>query len=123
MKNWLFAFIFLNSAMCSAATIINPMDFDGSEAQKKLVIDSITATVKKDYCEKINMCQESTLRMLEKQNLEAFKEATKATDRKIMNAVIHDYCEKIDMCNYGTILMMYKKNSDESKKTLTWQKP
>jgi hypothetical protein len=49
-----------------------------------------------------------------------FKEATKATDRKIMNAVIHDYCEKIDMCNYGTIWMMYKKNFEASHKTLAW---
>jgi hypothetical protein len=120
MKKWFFALIIFNSAVCSAATILNPMDFDGSEAQKKQVIESITATVKKDYCEKIDMCQESTLRMMEKQNLDAFKEATKATDRKIMNAVIHDYCEKIDMCNYGTIWMMYKQNSKASNKSLTW---
>ncbi|MEO8643766.1 hypothetical protein [Pseudomonas sp.] len=91
MKKWLLAFLVFNSVMCSAATILNPMDFDGSEAQKKQVIDSITVTVKKDYCEKIDMCQESTLCMMEKQNLDAFKKATKATDRKIINVVIHDY--------------------------------
>ena len=120
MKKWLLALIFFNSVICSATTILNPMDFDGSEAQKKQVIEFITATVKKDYCEKIDMCQESTLRMMEKQNLDAFKEATKATDRKIMNAVIHDYCEKIDMCNYGTIWMMYKKDLEASHKALAW---
>ncbi|MFJ4248194.1 hypothetical protein [Pseudomonas sp. NPDC089741] len=120
MRKWIFALLCLNCLTCSAATILNPMDFDGSEVQKKQVIDSITATVKKDYCEKIDMCQESTLRMMEKQNLDAFKEATKATDRKIMNAVIDDYCKKIDMCNYGTIWMMYKKNFEAKNKNLTW---
>jgi hypothetical protein len=73
MKKWLLALIFFNSAICSAATILNPMDFDGSEVQKKQVIESITATVKKDYCDKIDMCQESTLRMMEKQNLDALQ--------------------------------------------------
>ena len=58
--------------------------------------------------------------MMEKKNLDSFKEATKATDRKIMNAVIHDYCEKIDMCNYSTIWMMYKKNFEAKNKSLTW---
>jgi hypothetical protein len=120
MKKWLFTLMLFNSMVCSAATILNPMDFDGSEAQKKQVIDFITATVKKDYCEKIDMCQESTLRMMEKQNLDAFKEATKATDRKIMDSVIRDYCDKIDMCNYGTIWMMYKQNLKASTKTLSW---
>jgi hypothetical protein len=120
MKKLFFTLLFFSTFTCSAATILNPMDFDGSEAQKKQVIDFITTTVKKDYCEKIDMCQESTLRMMEKQNLDAFKEATKATDRKIMNAVIRDYCDKIDMCNYGTIWMMYKKNFEAKNKNLTW---
>jgi len=120
MKKLLFILTLFSSFSCTAATILNPMDFDGSEAQKQQVIDSITATVRKDYCEKIEMCQESTLRMMEKKNLDSFKEATKATDRKIMNAVIHDYGEKIDMCNYSTIWMMYKKNFEAKNKSLTW---
>lgn len=118
IKKWLLALILYNSAVCSAATILNPMDFDGTEDQKKQVIESVTSMVKKDYCEKIDMCQESTLRMMEKQNLDAFKKATKATDRKIMDAVIHDYCRKIDMCNYDTIWMMYKQNFEASHKAL-----
>ncbi|NWC92866.1 MULTISPECIES: hypothetical protein [Pseudomonas] len=121
MKKLLLALFFFNASVCSAATaVLNPMDFDGSDAQKKQVLDFVTATVKKDYCEKIDMCQESTLRMMEKQNLDAFKQATKATDRKIMDAVIRDYCGKIDMCNYGTIWMMYKQNFEASNKKLAW---
>ena len=64
MKKWLLSLILFNSVVCSAATTLNPMDFDGSEAQKKQVIESIIATVKKDYCGKIDMCEESTLRTL-----------------------------------------------------------
>lgn len=53
MKKWLLSLIFFKSVVYSAATILNPMGFDGSEAQKKQVIKSISATVKKDYCEKL----------------------------------------------------------------------
>ncbi|WP_220459303.1 hypothetical protein [Pseudomonas sp. MD195_PC81_125] len=52
MKKLLFILTLFSAFSCSAATILNPMDFDGSEAQKQQVIDSITATVRKDYCEK-----------------------------------------------------------------------
>lgn len=120
MKKWSIALIFLSSGVCSAATFINPMDFDGSESQKNQVIEFITASVKKDYCEKVDMCQESTLRMMEKQNLDSFKLATKATDRKIMNSVVRDYCKKIDMCNYSTLWIMYKQNYEASNKKLSW---
>lgn len=54
--------------------------------------------------------------MMEKQNLDAFKKASKATDRKIMDRVILDYCYSgIDMCNYQTISMMYDQNFKTSK--------
>lgn len=104
------------------ADFIHPMDFDGSDQQKAAVVEFIKKTVKKDYCESgIDMCQESTLRMMEQQNLEAFKKATKATDRKIMDRVIKDYCNSgVDMCNYTTIQMMYEQNLQASQKKLEW---
>ena len=104
------------------ADFIHPMDFNGSEEQKNRVVEIIKARVKKDYCQSgINMCQDTTLRMMEQQNLNAFKAATKAKNRKIMDRAIKDYClSGIDMCNYTTILMMYKQNVDASKKNLKW---
>lgn len=104
------------------ADFIHPMDFDGSEAQKNKVVEIIKERVKKDYCQSgIDMCQNTTLRMMEKQNLNAFKEASKAQDRKIMDRVIKDYCDSgVDMCNYSTILMMYKQNLEAGKKQLNW---
>ena len=104
------------------ARFINPMDFNGSEFQKQEVIAYIKARVRHDYCESgLDMCQNTTLRMMEKKNLVAFKEATRATDRSVMDRVIKDYCySRLDMCNYTTIWMMYKKNSEAGRQSLSW---
>lgn len=104
------------------AKFINPMEFDGSEAQKKEVIEYIKARVHKDYCEgKLDMCQDTTLRMMERENLDAFKQASQAQDKKIMDKVIKDYCRSgLDMCNYSTINMMYNENLKASKDKLEW---
>ncbi|POD91431.1 hypothetical protein BV924_21395 [Pectobacterium odoriferum] len=121
MRKLLFIPLFFSSFMAAAA-FIHPMDFDNSEAQKNEVIEFIKETVKQDYCESgFDMCQESMLRMMEKENLNAFKLATKAKDRKIMDKVIEDYCESgFDMCNYSNIYMMYKENLKASKQSLEW---
>lgn len=120
MRNILFCLIVLLPFNALAADFIHPMDFDGSDAQKKKVIQIIKARVKKDYCDTVDMCQPSTLRMMEQQNLNAFKEATRATNREIMDRVIKDYCYTIDMCSYTTILMMYKENLKASRQHLEW---
>lgn len=114
--------LFLLAPTSALAGFVHPMDFNGSDAQKKEVIEYIQARVRKEYCESgLDMCQNTTLRMMEKKNLEAFKEASQATDRSVMNRVIRDYCYGgVDMCNYSTILMMYKKNVDAGKKSLSW---
>lgn len=105
----------------ASASFVHPMDFDGSEAQKEQVIQFIKETVKKDYCGKVDMCNATTLRMMEKQNLDAFKQATQAKDRAVMDRVIKDYCNgAVDMCNYSTIKMMYDQNELASKQDLSW---
>ena len=98
------------------------MDFNGSETQKNEVIQYIKARVRSDYCDgELDMCQNTTLRMMEKENLKAFKNATQATDRKTMNRVIKDYCNSgLDMCNYTTIYMMYKENVSAGEDDLDW---
>lgn len=58
---------------------------------------------------------------MEQENLKAFKEATKAQDRKIMDSVINSYCNSsVDMCTYTIILMMYKQNLNASQAQLSW---
>lgn len=110
------------SAFAANAGFINPMDFDGSESQKQEVINYIQAKVKADYCDgQLDMCQPTTLRMMEQQNLKSFKELTQAKDRKIMNGVIKDYCDSsLDMCNYTTIEMMYQQNLKANNQELSW---
>jgi len=120
MKKILFGLVILFPFHVLAADFIHPMDFDGSDAQKNKVVQIIKARVKKDYCGTVDMCQPSMLRMMEQQNLNAFKDATKATNREIMDRVIKDYCYTVDLCNYTTILMMYKENLRASRQQLEW---
>lgn len=109
-------------SFAAQADFVNPMDFDGSEAQKDEVINFIQEKVKADYCDgQLDMCQPTTIRMMEQQNLTAFKKLTKAEDREIMDRVIKDYCESgLDMCSYSTIEMMYQQNLKASSKKLAW---
>ena len=102
------------------AKFIHPLDFDGSEAQKNEVISYIQARVKQDYCQTVDMCQEMMLRMMEKENLEAFKRLTQTTNRKIMDRTIQDYCGSVDMCTYQMIEMMYKENVKAAGQELAW---
>lgn len=106
----------------SFAKFINPMKFDGSDAQKQEVIQYIQSHVHKTYCEgELDMCQDTTLRMMERAELNSFKEATQATNNKIMDRVIKTYCDgELDMCSYSNINMMYKENLKASTESLTW---
>lgn len=99
---------------------VHPMDFDGSEEQKALVINYITKHVYDQYCEGINMCQESMLRRMEQKDLDAFKYLTKAENRKVLDQAITDYCKTIDICSFSMIQRMYEKNLAASKQKLSW---
>ncbi|POW59040.1 hypothetical protein C3408_05580 [Candidatus Pantoea alvi] len=121
MKLLVGAALLLTSAAANAG-FVHPLDFDGSEAQKKEVISYIQKRVKADYCDgQLDMCQPTTLRMMEKQNLNAFKKLTKVTDRQVLDRVIKDYCQgTLDMCSYTTLEMMYKQNAKATKQELSW---
>ena len=67
------------------------------------------------------MCQNTILRMMEQQNLDAFKKGTQAKNRAVMDRAIKDYCNSgLDMCNYTTIMMMYDENVAAGAKELDW---
>ena len=116
----IFLVIFLLSKN-ALADFVHPMIFD-EKTQKEEVLNYIKDHVKKDYCSgSIDMCNHSTLRMMEQQNLDSFKKLMQAQDKKIMDKVIEDYCSAtLDMCSYSTILMMYEQNLKASKKELEW---
>lgn len=124
MKTLLAATLILAALTSTSATadFVHPMDFDGSEQQKNEVIQYIKDRVRQSYCNSnLDMCQETILRMMEKQNLASFKNVTKAKNRQIMDRVIKDYCQgSLDMCDYTVIEMMYLQNLSASKESLTW---
>ncbi|NQY58181.1 MAG: hypothetical protein HRT55_06465 [Colwellia sp.] len=101
-----------------AASIIHPLDFKGGDAEKKKVIQQIKLSVKKTYSQ-IGMGDPSTLRMMEKEELNSFKKLTKVDNRKLLDNVIRQYCS-VGMCNYNTIFMMYNEQNKASKQNLTW---
>ncbi len=113
----LIAFVITGSIVYSQE-FVSPINFEETEKNKKAVIDFIKKQVKDDYSA-IGMDDPATLRMMEQENLDAFKELTKITNTKLLKEVIKDYCD-IGMCNYSTILMMYKEQEKASKKELKW---
>jgi len=113
--------ITLFSANAAAAAFVHPMDFDNSKSQKKQVVDYIKSVVNHEYCSKMDMCTPATLRMMERSNLNAFKELTTAKNRKLMDRMINDYCRSsLRACSYTTIKMMYAHNLSASKQQLEW---
>ena len=122
-------FIFLNLMWCIVGltkNIPHPIDFKGSEQEKKNIISFIEKNVNEIYCENEllkSMCTNSLLRMMEDEELTSFKKLTKAKEELILNNVIQTYCMNSmleDMCMYSTILMMYEEEVKASGKKLTW---
>ena len=101
-----------------AQSFVSPIDFISNETNKKRVISFIEKQVKDDYSA-IGMDNPLILRMMEAENLKAFRELTKVTNTSLLKDVIKDYC-KIGMCNYVIILMMYNEQNKASNKTLEW---
>jgi hypothetical protein len=110
--------LFVFSLSLFSQSFISPIGFVENETNKQKVIAYIEKQVKEDYSA-IGMNDPSTLRMMEKENLDAFKKLTKVSNTTLLKEVIKTYCE-IGMCNYSTILMMYNEQNKASKETLEW---
>jgi hypothetical protein len=110
-----FSFFFLHSY---GQSFVSPIGFVENEVNKQSVIEFIKKQVKQDYSA-IGMGDPSTLRMMESENLKAFKELIKVTNTSLLKEVIDKYCG-IGMCNYTTIWMMYKEQEKASQKSLQW---
>jgi hypothetical protein len=115
-KLTLLLFLFLSTSTCFAGNLVHPLDFNGSEVEKERVLSYIQHDVKETYSA-IGMGDPSTLRMMESEELNSFKQLTKVNNRKLLDNVINKYCS-IGMCNYSTILMMYKEQESASNKKL-----
>lgn len=118
IKSLLLFGIVLFTSNLFAQTFVSPIGFTSNETNKNMVIAYIKKDVKDTYS-KIGMNDPITLRMMEKENLEAFKALTKVSNRSLLKDVIKTYCD-IGMCNYTTILMMYNEQNKASNKSLEW---
>lgn len=114
-------FVAIFNILCfeAFAAFIHPMDFNGSEAQKKQVIQNIRSSVKIDYCDKLKVCSASFLRRMEQKELDSFKLITKAENRKMLNNLMNTFCTK-DSCNYSMIWRMYQRELTDSQISLRW---
>lgn len=101
-----------------ASDFVHPLDFKGTNKEKRKVVEYIIKNVKKTYGA-IGMDDPSTLRMMEKKEIDLFKKLARVKDRKLLDRIITTYCG-IGMCNYTTIFMMYNKELNASKESLTW---
>ncbi len=117
-KAFILTVIFFVCAPLFADDFIHPLDFKGTDKEKQEVIAFIQENVKKTYTA-IGMGDPLILRMMEKEELEAFKKLMKAKNRKLLDNVIETYCS-IGMCNYSTIFMMYREQLEASQEKLTW---
>jgi len=127
-------YIILASLMLSAGSafaglgnqnIFNPIEFTGTEEQKVEVVASIERGVYQTYCVGLDMCSDSTLRMMETSELDSFKyliqiRGLSNASKALYNRVVQTYCVDVDMCSYSTIKMMYDSEVDASKQTLTF---
>ena len=101
-----------------SADFVSPIGFEATDANRAAVIAYIKQDVKQ-ACAKIGMDSESTLRLMENENLKAFKELLQAEDKDTLVRIIKQYCG-IGMCNYATILMMYKEEIKAKGTSLNW---
>ena len=99
-------------------SFVSPINYVNNETNQKKVISYIQKDVKQTYSA-IGMDDPSTLRMMEKENLNAFIELIEVKNTSLLKKVINTYCE-IGMCNYSTILMMYKEQNKANNETLGW---
>lgn len=119
MKKLLFLLtIILFSANSFAQSFVSPIDFKPTDENKQKVVSFIEKQVKQDMAA-IGMDDPSSLRMMEKENLNAFMKLIKIDNDALLQDVIKSSCD-IGMCNYTTILMMYQEQNKASQEKLKW---
>lgn len=108
----------LMSAPAFGADFVSPIGFEPTEANKRAVVEYIKQDVKRTYTQ-AGMNSESVHRMMENENLNAFKQLLGAKDKGVLARVIKQYCG-VGMCNYSTILMMYNEEMKAKGQSLSW---
>ncbi len=118
VKTFLLLSFMFGSLSLFSQTFVSPIGFVQNETNKQRVIRFIEHQVRTDYAA-IGITDPVTLRMMEDENMSAFKELIQVTNTALLRQVIDTYCE-IGMCNYSTIWMMYEEQAKASNKSLRW---
>ena len=117
-----FALITLSAAIAASDEYLDPLTFTGTEEQKTQVINYIKKNVYNEYCKGIGQCSASTLRMMEKADLDSFKYLASEAKKheKEYRQVYKDYCQGIGQCGYTTLKTMFVHEVESASKELTW---
>lgn len=97
---------------------INPMNFNGTDKEKDEVIEFIKVSTKKSL-ELIGMDSDTLKREMEQQQLNSFKELTKATDKEVMEKCIKNL-EMIGTLDYTLLKGTYDQEISAKNKELKW---
>lgn len=97
---------------------INPMNFNGTDKEKEEVIEFIKMSTKKSL-ELIGMDSDTLKREMEQQQLDSFKELTKATDKEVMEKCIKNL-EMIGTLDYTLLKGTYDQEISAKNKELKW---
>ena len=120
MKNLIFLLAICSFALTGyCQSFVSPIGFEQNDASKESVLAYIRKQVKAD-CAKIGMDDPSTLRLMEQENLKAFKELITVTNVSLLKRVIKTYCEDTGICDYQTLLIMYNQENKDSQKKTEW---
>jgi hypothetical protein len=112
-------FIFLlMSSLAFSASLVNPNNFKGTQKEKNAVVAWIKQNIKEEYSA-IGMDNPSTLRMMETEDLNAFKNLTQVKDKALLEEVIKTY-SSIGMDSYNTFWMMYQEEEKAKSSSLNW---
>ncbi|WP_140669109.1 hypothetical protein [Pseudomonas arsenicoxydans] len=85
---------------------MHPMDFAGSNEEKQRLTTMIEESVNQSYCKAgFDKCQQTTLTLMMKSELNAFKALTMANNRELLDKKIATYCNTT--YPYTLIKMMY----------------
>lgn len=105
----------ITTAVAFAQSFVNPIGYIDSETNRQQVVAYIHRNVTETYA-KIGMNDRSRLRMIEDENLEAFKKLIQVKDTELLGQVIRDY-SKTGRCDYSTFWMVYQEKEKGFRKT------
>ena len=97
---------------------VHPLTYKDTPEERAELIAYIQSSVKETYTA-LGMGEASTLRMMEQEELAAFKKLLRVQDIKLLNNVRIQYCS-IGMCAYSTFLMMYQEEYAAERQELEW---